>query len=81
MENTRELAPDKQTAHEEDHIHMPSPSFSPILLALGLTAAVFGIVLGAVVMIIGIILTVVGLGTWIYDEIQNASAEQAHEQH
>lgn len=78
MENTHEIAHSAHEEHAEEHIHMPSPSLSPILLAFGLTAAVFGIILGAVVLIIGIILTVVGLGTWIYDEVQNANAEQQH---
>jgi Cytochrome c oxidase subunit IV len=63
---------------EELHIHMPSASFSPIILALGLTVAGFGIAFGTGVIIVGAIITVIGLGTWIYDDIKNASAEQHH---
>lgn len=77
-EHTRAIAPDPHVTHEEEHIHMPAPSLSPILLAFGLTAAVFGIIFGPVVMIIGIILTVLGLGTWIYDDVKNASIEEQH---
>ncbi len=77
-EHTRAIAQDTHTAHEEEHIHMPAPSLSPILLAFGLTGAVFGIIFGPIVMILGVILTVVGLGTWIYDDVKNASAEEQH---
>ncbi len=77
-EHTRALAPDTHAEHAEEHIHMPAPSLSPILLALGLTGAVFGIIFGPILMIIGVILIVVGLGTWIYDDVKNASAETEH---
>jgi hypothetical protein len=63
---------------EDLHIHMPPPSLSPIILALGMTTAGFGIAFGTVVIIIGAVITLVGLGTWIYDDIKNASAEQHH---
>lgn len=64
--------------HEEEHIHMPSPSWSPIILALGMTLLTFGVSLASVVLIpLGAIVTLIGLGTWIYDEIKNASS-QAH---
>lgn len=63
---------------EEESIHMPSPSWSPIILALGMTLLVFGVSLASVVVIpLGGIVTLIGLGTWIYDEIKNASS-QAH---
>ena len=60
--------------HAEEHIHMPSPSFSPIILALGLSVVSFGVAFGAVALIIGAIVTVIGLGTWILDDIRSASA-------
>ncbi len=63
---------------EELHIHMPAPSLSPIILAAGITIAAFGIAFGTLVIILGAIITLVGLGTWIYDDIRNASAEQSH---
>jgi len=62
--------------HEHDEPHMPSPSLSPIILALGMTALVFGLVFGPIVSVIGALGTVAGLGTWLYDEIKNAGVEQ-----
>ncbi len=66
---------DTQTGGAEEHIHMPSPSFSPIILALGLAFLVFGLAFGLVPILIGVILTVIGFGTWIYDDIKSASTE------
>lgn len=61
-------------AHEE-HIHMPSPSWSPIILALGMTLLTFGVSLASIVFVpLGAVITLIGLGTWIYDEIKNAGA-------
>ncbi len=61
-------------------IHMPSPSWAPIIMALGLTGVCFGIVLSAVVLVVGAALLLAGLGMWIYDEIRHASDEDAEEQ-
>ena len=64
--------------HEEE-IHMPPPSWSPIILALGMTLLVFGVSLASIVFVpLGAVITLIGLGTWIYDEIKNASAH-AHD--
>jgi Cytochrome c oxidase subunit IV len=62
---------------EPEHIHLPPPSWAPIVLALGLACFVFGIVLSAVLLVIGVVLTLLGLGTWVYDEIRNASNADA----
>jgi hypothetical protein len=65
-------------AHDEE-IHMPSPSWSPVILALGMTLLVFGVSLASIVFVpLGAVITLIGLGTWIYDEIKNASAH-AHD--
>ncbi|MCS7087306.1 MAG: hypothetical protein NZL91_01205 [Thermoflexales bacterium] len=58
--------------HEDDEPHMPEPSLSPIILAAGMTALGFGIVLHPLLIVLGAIGTLVGLGTWLYDEIRRA---------
>lgn len=63
--------------HADEHIHMPSPSFSPIVLALGLTILGFGLAFGAVAIALGAIITVIGLGTWIADDIAEGSRHSA----
>jgi hypothetical protein len=65
--------------HEEEHApHMPAPSLSPIILGAGMTALGFGLIFGPIVIGIGALITLLGLGTWIYDEIKNAGAPEAH---
>ena len=65
----------------EEHIHLPPPSWAPIVLALGLTAVSFGVVLGGVILVIGAVVLLIGLGTWVYDEIKHASAVDAEAEH
>lgn len=73
----------QDTHHEEEHIHMPSPSWAPIILAFGMTVLAFSVIWresvgGLAGIIIGAIITVLGLGMWIADEIKNASAPTSH---
>lgn len=68
-------AGDADRAHLGVHEpHMPAPSLSPIILGAGMTLAAFGIVLHPIMLIVGVVGILVGLGTWLYDEIVNASA-------
>ena len=73
MENT---TPQQDTHEDVPEPHMPAPSLPPIILAFGMTFLVFGIVFGPIVIAIGVIGVLLGLGTWLYDEIKNAGAEQ-----
>lgn len=66
-----------QAAHEhaeESEPHMPPPSLSPIILGAGMTLVAFGLIFGPIVLALGAIGVLVGLGTWLYDEIKNANA-------
>lgn len=72
---TRAHAPADAATHAEVHTpHMPPPSLSPIILGAGMTLAAFGIVFGPIVLIPGVIGILIGLGTWLYDEIKNADS-------
>jgi Flp pilus assembly protein TadB len=46
-------------------IHMPEPSFLPIVLAFGLMVALVGILMGLPVIIIGVVIALVALVKWI----------------
>jgi hypothetical protein len=65
----------------EEHIHLPPPSWAPIMLALGLAGVSFGVVLGGVILVFGAVILLIGLGTWVYDEIKHASAADAEAEH
>ncbi len=74
-EHTAQTEAEHQDAHHEPH--MPAPSLSPIILAAGMTALGFGLVLGPVLLVLGAIGTLIGLGTWLYDEIRNDPTAEA----
>jgi cytochrome c oxidase subunit 1 len=67
-------------AEAEEHIHLPSPSWAPIVLALGFTGVAFGVVLGLAVLIPGAVVMVAGLALWIVEEIKAASNAPTSEQ-
>ncbi|MCS7055352.1 MAG: hypothetical protein NZM18_04160 [Thermoflexales bacterium] len=71
------LASADSAGHRHAEPHMPAPSLSPIILAAGMTLAAFGIVLHPIMLALGIVGILVGLGTWLYDEIVNASSATA----
>jgi Cytochrome c oxidase subunit IV len=46
-------------------IHLPGPSFIPVMTAFGLTLAVVGVVISWILVGIGLVITVVAIGRWI----------------
>jgi hypothetical protein len=46
-------------------IHLPDPSFLPVVTAAGLTIAIVGVVISWVVFGIGIVVSVIAIGKWI----------------
>ena len=62
-----------QTAeiHVPDGIHMPSPSLSPAIMALGMMLSAFGLVFPAELLGAGIALTAVGTMGWIWEDIRS----------
>ncbi|MGH2499840.1 MAG: hypothetical protein ACRDF0_07110 [Candidatus Limnocylindria bacterium] len=53
---------------DEQAIHLPPPSFSPALIGLAVTLIAFGILFGAVLIVAGGALFLVGLATWLIDD-------------
>lgn len=55
--------------HGDEHpIHLPTPSFSPPLLALGVMLVTFGVLLGPVLLVVGGVIMVMGIATWLIDD-------------
>ncbi|MGI8845988.1 MAG: aa3-type cytochrome oxidase subunit IV [Thermoleophilaceae bacterium] len=46
-------------------IHLPDPSYLPVLVALGTTIALVGVVLNWAVFAIGVVITVVVIVRWV----------------
>jgi hypothetical protein len=75
---------DAHGAHgdHEEHIHMPPPSLSPIVMSLGMALLAFAVaptIFRLPFIIVGALLTAYGLYTWIYDEVRNAAATEESE--
>ena len=73
------LDPEVPPAGEE--IHLPGPSFLPMLTAVGITLALVGVTTFIELTIIGVILTVVCVARWIKDtrrEIDELPLEHHH---
>ncbi len=48
-----------------EQIHLPDPSYQPVLVALGITIAVVGVVLSWIVFAIGMIIFLITTFRWI----------------
>ncbi len=81
-------APKETVKREElpEGVHLPSPSIQPLILAIGLTTTVFGIVFRGfaislsegfsipLIMLLGLIVTLAGLVGWIREGRKEAQA-------
>jgi hypothetical protein len=48
-----------------EQVHLPGPSYLPVIVAAGVTLAVVGVVFSFVVLAIGLIVALVGVVRWI----------------
>jgi Cytochrome c oxidase subunit IV len=64
---------DEQAEEAGEPIHLPGPSYQPVVLAFGLTLAITGVVLFPVVAVIGFVIVVVTLYLWIRDTRRDVS--------
>ena len=52
-------------AQPSEEIHLPDPSYMPVLLAFGVMLVLVGVVLTWIMVAIGLIITLVALTRWI----------------
>jgi cytochrome c oxidase subunit 1 len=64
----------------EDHpdIHLPSPSYWPIILALGMTLIAIGMVSTIFVSLVGIVVLLAAIAGWTWEN-RVAEQEEIHE--
>lgn len=48
-----------------EQIHLPEPSYLPVVVAFGVTLAIVGVVLSVVLVIIGLLVVLTSLVRWI----------------
>ena len=66
---------------DETEIHLPPPSFSPIVIAIGVTIACFGLLSTPNLIGLGGVILLIGLATWLIDDARAFSAADAHDGH
>ena len=68
-------------AHDEDEteIHLPAPSFSPAIIAVGVTIACFGLLSTPILIALGLVIFLVGLATWLIDDARGFAAADSHD--
>ncbi len=57
-----------EAEHEaEHHIHMPSPSYFPVIAAFGLLVAAYAVIFGLPAVAIGLLITTLGFFGWVFE--------------
>jgi cytochrome c oxidase subunit I len=64
------------TMNEQPKIHLPSPSYWPIVLAIGITLIAGGVIWGIAISIIGIIVLLISIAGWA---LENRAVDQEHD--
>ncbi len=76
-----EIQHDGQAPPAGEPIHLPDPSYLPVLVAFGTTIAIVGVVVNFVLLAIGVLITLVALTRWIRqtrEEIAELPLEHPH---
>ena len=67
---------------EEEEIHLPPPSFSPAIIALGVTLISFGVLSTPILIAVGGVVMLVGIVTWLIDDARTfVAAGDGHGAH
>lgn len=69
-----EDAPSEAVPPAGEQVHLPGPSFLPVLVALGVTIALVGVLLNIVVVAIGMIIFLVATFRWIREAREQMAA-------
>jgi hypothetical protein len=64
---------DAQAEEAGEAIHLPGPSYQPVVLAFGLTLAITGVVIFPPATVIGGVISVVAVYLWIRDTRRDVS--------
>jgi len=63
---------------EQPEIHLPAPSFWPIVLAFSLALIAIGVVSSLIVSIVGLVLLLVSIAGWTMEN--RAADQEAHDE-
>jgi mannose/fructose/N-acetylgalactosamine-specific phosphotransferase system component IID len=63
-----------------ESVHLPGPSYLPVLTAFGITLAVTGVVLSLILVVVGVVVAAIAIWRWI-GETRTEMAELPLEHH
>jgi hypothetical protein len=72
---------DGEAPEPGEAVHLPGPSYQPVVLAFGLTIAITGVVIFPALTVIGLVIVLVTLYMWIRDtrrDIRELPLEHEH---
>jgi hypothetical protein len=72
---------DAEADEAGEAIHLPGPSYQPVVLAFGLTLVITGVVIFPALTVIGLLIVLVTLWMWIRDtrrEVKELPLEHEH---
>ena len=67
-----------QEAHADPHIHLPSPSYWPIVLAFGMPWVAYGLIYNLWFAVLGGILIVAGIWGWVLEPSTEPGGDHDH---
>jgi hypothetical protein len=73
MAEEQEHVEGAQAPPSGEAVHLPGPSYTPVVTAFGLTLAVTGIVLSLVMVVLGVVIAGVAIWRWISDTRRDIS--------
>jgi hypothetical protein len=73
MADGEQLSRDEAVPPPGEPVHLPGPSYLPVLVAFGITLAIIGVVVNWVVCGIGVVITVYCIGRWVGQARQEMS--------
>ena len=67
------------TYGEESHnIHLPQPSYWPVVASIGMLVFGFGLIYNVAVIVIGVAITMIAVYAWSFEPVNDPEDEPAH---
>ena len=67
-----------EEGHEEHHIHLPSPSLMPFIVALGMFAMFLGVLFNFVLSLVGVLIIFIGIYGWTLEPVDAPETISTH---
>jgi cytochrome c oxidase subunit 1 len=80
--DTNPLDPSALEPDRDHHVHLPSPSYYPIMLALGIVTLAYGflwIPVGFIVMAIGLVIMLLAIFGWALEDVDHPMGDGGHD--